>query len=94
MTVYRDDQYLGMMKVSGLSGEYCWVVALEGKGDVARIETNLTPPASIGAPTLPAVKPAPHFAIGCFRQLSARLPLFSHSHHASLVLLLTITTRM
>jgi hypothetical protein len=46
MTVYKNDERLGVM-ATGLSGEYCWAVVLSGRqGDSARIETAASAPAS------------------------------------------------
>ena len=44
MTVYKNDERLGALASSGLSGEYCWAVSLEIEGDNARIEPAALPP--------------------------------------------------
>eukprot|EP01046_Picozoa_sp_COSAG06_P037614 COSAG06_NODE_4265_length_4419_cov_9.045139_1_plen_302_part_00 len=42
MTVYKNDERLGVMAV-GLSGEYCWAVSLGAQGNIARIEAAPAP---------------------------------------------------
>ena len=45
MTVYKNDERLGVMAATGLSGEYCWAVLLGVQGDSVRLEAG-PPPAS------------------------------------------------
>jgi hypothetical protein len=42
MTVYKNDEWLGVM-ATGLSGEYSWAMTLFAQGDSARIEAAVTP---------------------------------------------------
>jgi hypothetical protein len=42
MTVYKNDEWLGVM-ATGLSGEYSWAVSLYNAGSSARIEPALAP---------------------------------------------------
>jgi hypothetical protein len=42
MTVYKNDEWLGVM-ATGLSGEYCWAVELYHESESARIEPALAP---------------------------------------------------
>jgi hypothetical protein len=42
MTVYKNDQRLGLM-AAGLSGEYSWAVSLYNEGESARIESAPAP---------------------------------------------------
>ena len=54
MTVYKNDERLGVMAATGLSGEYCWAVLLGVQGDSVRLEAG-PPPASPTAEELARV---------------------------------------
>lgn len=43
MTVYKNAVRLGVMQVSGLSGEYCWAVEMATQGNAVRIESAPAP---------------------------------------------------
>jgi hypothetical protein len=43
MTVWKNDEQLGVMQAEGLSGPLCWAVSFIGQGDSARIESTPAP---------------------------------------------------
>ena len=43
MTVWKNEEQLGVMQAEGLSGEYCWAVSLFQHGESARIESAPVP---------------------------------------------------
>ena len=43
MTVWKNDEKLGVMVAEGLSGPFCWAVSLYNQGDSARIESAPLP---------------------------------------------------
>ena len=45
MVVFKNDERLGVMVASGLSGEFCWAAALRFEGTAARIEPTVLPDA-------------------------------------------------
>jgi hypothetical protein len=46
LTVYKNDERLGVMVVSGLRGEYCWAAELGIHGSVVSIQAVAPPPPS------------------------------------------------
>jgi hypothetical protein len=44
MTVWKNDEKLGVMVAEGLSGPLCWAVTLRVEGGSTRIESTLAPP--------------------------------------------------
>jgi hypothetical protein len=48
MTVYKNDERLGVIQESGLRGEYCWAAELASVGDSVRIEPAAIPPDVLG----------------------------------------------
>ena len=44
MTVWKNDERLGVMQAEGLSGEFCWAVSMGCRGSSARLESALAPP--------------------------------------------------
>jgi hypothetical protein len=48
LAVYKNDERLGMMVTTGLSGEYCWAVSLYNKDDRVRVEARAPPEFSQG----------------------------------------------
>lgn len=50
MTVFKNDERLGVMVESGLSGEYCWAAGLYESGDRFRVESQPVPAAALVAP--------------------------------------------
>ena len=49
MTVWKNDEKLGVMVAEGLSGSYCWAVEMTDEGDSVRIDLAR-------APTLPTTE--------------------------------------
>jgi hypothetical protein len=43
LTVYKNDQWLGVMAGAGLKGEYCWAVSLGADKDCVHIESKPAP---------------------------------------------------
>ena len=43
MTVWKNDEKLGVMRAEGLSGELCWAVEMFMPGNSARIEAASLP---------------------------------------------------
>ena len=43
MTVWKNDEKLGVMQAEGLSGPLCWAVEMGGQGTRARIESAPAP---------------------------------------------------
>ena len=70
MTVYMNDERLGVMVSSGLSGPFCWAVALTDCGDGAGIESA---PLPASPPTAEELASAPPYGgARCERDQEAR----------------------
>ena len=57
MTVWKNDEKLGVMQTEALSGPYCWAVVVGGQGSSVRIEPAPAP-ASLTEEELTAAKEA------------------------------------
>jgi hypothetical protein len=53
MAVYKNDERLGIMQESGLSGEYCWAVGIATPGYSVRIQPMPLPPPAAVPPAEP-----------------------------------------
>jgi hypothetical protein len=86
MTVYKNDERLGVM-ATGLSGEYCWAVAMVNAGDSARIVhasvPELEPEAALEPEPEPLLELQPQCSVGlrgnATEEKSALLLLSAHA---------------